>query len=95
MKEVYTKQVIRKKKTKMKFSKKLLVWICLFLLIYIGITEWLFYVHGTEPNPILTGFVFGFCTIEIWRLAGIKIAEIKQGGTKDDSDRLEDEVDKP
>lgn len=95
MKETVTKKVTRKKKSTAKFSKKLLIGICIFLIIYIGVTEWLFYVHGVEPNPILTGFVFGFCTVEIWRLAGIKIAEIKQGGTKDDSDRLEDEVDKP
>lgn len=91
-KDVYVKKITRNRKSKMKFSKKLLIWIILFLIVYVVTQEYLFYVHGVEPNPILTGFIFAFCTVEVWKMAGIRIEEIKKGVK--DEDRLEDEVDK-
>lgn len=64
-----------------KYSKKIVMLCILMVLGYTVSTLIIFYITGNEPME-LTRFFFGFVTIELWSLAGIKKREIKKDETE-------------
>lgn len=70
---------------KVKFSKKLIVLICIFLLIFISIMAYLFYKTGNEPATLIT-CVFAFCGIEGGILGWIKTSEEKLKSKKEEEE---------
>jgi len=62
--------------SKNKFSKGLIVLIVLSNMVAAGISFWLFAKTGGEPVATL-GVWFGFSTGELWIMATVKKAKIK------------------
>lgn len=63
----------------MKFSKIIVSLVIALNIIFTVTVLFIFYKVGTEPTA-LTGAWFGFTTIELWALAGIKKREIDRNG---------------
>ena len=61
----------------MKYSKKIVAWIIVLNTIFAVAVLYIFYVIGNEPTSLIAAW-FGFTTIELWSLAGIKKREIKK-----------------
>lgn len=58
-------------KKKGRFSKGILIFILMFLLIFTLFNVWMFYKTGYEPSTLIT-CVFGFCGAEGGYLAFVK-----------------------
>lgn len=65
------------KKMSGKFSKKLLVFIMIFLFLFTCGCMFITYHNGTEPSTLILA-VFGFCGLENGLLALIKTNKIKK-----------------
>lgn len=68
---------------KTKFSKKLLVCMFLFLMLFVITMCVLFYRTGSEPSTLIT-CVFGFCGVEGGALAWIKTIKSKNINVEED-----------
>ncbi len=60
----------------MKFSKAIVSLVILLNVIFAVAVLYIFYRVGAEPTTLI-GAWFGFTTIELWALAGIKKKEIE------------------
>jgi hypothetical protein len=67
----------------MKFSKAIVSLVILLNAAFTIAVLFIFYRIGTEP-AVLIGAWFGFTTVELWALAGIKKKEIEIGGKEID-----------
>lgn len=66
----------------MRFSKAIVALVVLLNAAFTVAVLFIFYRIGTEPTTLI-GAWFGFTTVELWALAGIKKREIeKNGGEK-------------
>jgi len=63
----------------MKFSKAIVALVVLLNAAFTGAVLFIFYRIGTEPTTLI-GAWFGFTTVELWALAGIKKRKIENGG---------------
>lgn len=61
----------------MKFSKAIVTLVVLLNAAFTTAVLFIFYRIGTEPTTLI-GAWFGFTTVELWALAGIKRKEIEQ-----------------
>lgn len=75
-------------KGKGNFSKKVVVFMLLFLFSFTVANMILFYLTGNEPSTLI-GFVFGFCGAEGWITAHLKNTERKIEAQKMESDIYE------
>lgn len=60
-----------------KYSKKIVAWIIILNTIFAISVLYIFFMIGDEPTTLIQ-FWFGFTTVELWSLAGIKKKEIKK-----------------
>jgi hypothetical protein len=67
----------------MKFSKKIVTLVVLLNAAFTVAVLFIFYRIGTEPTTLI-GAWFGFTTVELWALAGIKKREIETGNDKEE-----------
>jgi len=63
----------------MKFSKAIVALVILLNAAFTVAVLFIFYRIGTEPVTLI-GAWFGFTTVELWALAGIKKREIEKNG---------------
>lgn len=63
----------------MKFSKAIVTLVVLLNAAFTIAVLYIFYRIGTEPMTLI-GAWFGFTTVELWALAGIKKREIEKNG---------------
>jgi len=63
----------------MKFSKAIVSLVILLNAAFTVAVLFIFYRIGTEPTSLIAAW-FGFTTIELWALAGIKKREIDRNG---------------
>ena len=61
----------------MKFSKAIVSLVILLNAAFTVAVLFIFYRIGTEPTTLIAAW-FGFTTVELWALAGIKKREIEQ-----------------
>lgn len=61
----------------MKFSKAIVSLVIILNTAFTGAVLYIFYHIGAEPTTLI-GAWFGFTTIELWALAGIKKKEIEK-----------------
>ena len=61
----------------MKFSKVIVTLVVFLNVIFTVSVLYIFYRIGTEPIALI-GAWFGFTTVELWALAGIKKREIER-----------------
>ncbi len=61
----------------MKFSKKIVTLVVLLNAVFTAAVLYIFLKIGKEPTALI-GAWFGFTTIELWALAGIKKREIEK-----------------
>lgn len=62
----------------MKFSKFIVALVILLNVAFTVAVLCIFYKVGTEPATLI-GAWFGFTTVELWALAGIKKKKIERG----------------
>ena len=67
----------------MKFSKAIVSLVILLNAAFTVAVLFIFYRIGAEPTTLI-GAWFGFTTIELWALAGIKKREIETRNTKEE-----------
>ena len=67
----------------MKFSKAIVSLVILLNAAFTVAVLFVFYKVGTEPTTLI-GAWFGFTTIELWALAGIKKREIETRNDKEE-----------
>ena len=67
----------------MKFSKLIVALVILLNAAFTVAVLFIFYRIGTEPTTLI-GAWFGFTTVELWALAGIKKREIETGNDKEE-----------
>ncbi|NLI59638.1 MAG: hypothetical protein GX387_14235 [Clostridium sp.] len=67
----------------MKFSKLIVALVILLNAAFTVAVLFIFYRVGTEPTTLI-GAWFGFTTVELWALAGIKKREIETGNDKEE-----------
>ncbi len=67
----------------MKFSKAIVSLVILLNAAFTVAVLFIFYRIGTEPTTLI-GAWFGFTTIELWALAGIKKREIETRNDKEE-----------
>lgn len=60
-----------------KFSKAIVAEIIVLNIIFAGIVLWIFNKWQREPSALITAW-FAFTTGELWALAGIKKAKVRQ-----------------
>ena len=63
----------------MKFSKAIVALVIALNVFFTVAVLFIFYKVGTEPTALI-GAWFGFTTVELWALAGIKKREIDRKG---------------
>ena len=63
----------------MKFSKLIVTLVILLNAAFTVAVLYIFYRVGAEPTALI-GAWFGFTTVELWALAGIKKREIDRNG---------------
>ena len=68
----------------MKFSKVIVSLVILLNAAFTIAVLFIFYRVGTEPTTLI-GAWFGFTTIELWALAGIKKREIETRNDKEEA----------
>ena len=61
----------------MKFSKAIVALVIALNVFFTVAVLFIFYKVGTEPTALIAAW-FGFTTVELWALAGIKKREIEQ-----------------
>ena len=61
----------------MKFSKVIVSLVIALNIIFTVAVLYIFYRVGTEPTALI-GAWFGFTTVELWALAGIKKKEVEK-----------------
>ena len=66
----------------MKFSKIVVSLVIALNVFFTVAVLFIFYKVGTEPTTLI-GAWFGFTTIELWALAGIKKREIEKQNDRD------------
>ena len=66
----------------MKFSKLIVTLVILLNVTFAVAVLYIFYRIGAEPTTLI-GAWFGFTTIELWALAGIKKKEIETQNDKE------------
>ena len=66
----------------MKFSKLIVALVILLNAAFTVAVLFIFYRIGTEPTTLI-GAWFGFTTVELWALAGIKKREIETRNDKE------------
>ena len=64
----------KKRKKKGLFSKFIVIAVILLNVIFTGAILWVFLKTSSEPSSLVVAW-FGFTTVELWSLAGIKKAE--------------------
>lgn len=64
------------KKKKKSTSKWVVPFVVFSIFTFTGVAIWLQYVKGMELSSTLITCFFGFCTGELWFLAGIKKAKV-------------------
>lgn len=64
-----------------KYSKKIVAWIITLNTIFAIAVLFIFFRIGNEPTSLIAAW-FGFTTVELWSLAGIKKREIKKDETE-------------
>lgn len=62
----------------MKFSKAIVALVILLNAAFTTAVLFIFYKLGLEPTTLI-GAWFGFTTVELWALAGIKKKELERG----------------
>lgn len=67
----------------MKFSKLIVALVILLNAAFTVAVLFIFYKVGTEPTALI-GAWFGFTTVELWALAGIKKREIEIRNDKEE-----------
>lgn len=67
----------------MKFSKAIVSLVILLNAAFTVAVLYIFYRIGTEPTSLIAAW-FGFTTIELWALAGIKKREIETQNDKEE-----------
>jgi hypothetical protein len=67
----------------MKFSKVIVTLVIFLNVIFTVSVLYIFYRIGTEPTTLI-GAWFGFTTVELWALAGIKKREIETRNDKEE-----------
>ncbi len=67
----------------MKFSKAIVSLVILLNAAFTVAVLFIFYKVGTEPTALI-GAWFGFTTVELWALAGIKKREIETRNDKEE-----------
>ena len=65
-----------KEKQKKKVSNIMLVITCIMIILYTAANFVLQYYTQTEVSPTLTKYWFGFWSVEVFVLAGIKISKV-------------------
>ena len=65
------------KKKKSIFSKIIVSAVISLNVLFTAVVLWLFYKTATEPMGLIAAW-FGFTTVEMWSLAGIKKADKKK-----------------
>jgi len=65
----------------MKFSKFIVALVIALNVLFTVAVLFIFYKVGTEPTALIAAW-FGFTTVELWALAGIKKREIERGETE-------------
>ena len=79
------KLVFNETAKKKAMGKKIVAFIIASIFTFTGVAVWLQYKIGMELSPTLITCFYGFCTGELWILAGIKKTKVKEGGsTKED-----------
>ena len=63
----------------MRYSKWIVALVILLNVGFTGAVLFLFLRTGNEPTTLI-GCWFGFTTVELWLLAGITKAKVRQGG---------------
>ena len=63
----------------MKFSKLIVALVILLNAAFTVAVLFIFYRIGAEPTALIAAW-FGFTTVELWALAGIKKREIDRNG---------------
>jgi len=66
----------------MKFSKLIVALVILLNAAFTVAVLFIFYKVGTEPTTLI-GAWFGFTTVELWALAGIKKREIEKQNNRE------------
>ena len=66
----------------MKFSKAIVLLVILLNAAFTVAVLFIFYKVGTEPTTLI-GAWFGFTTVELWALAGIKKREIEKQNNRE------------
>jgi hypothetical protein len=66
----------------MKFSKLIVALVILLNAAFTVAVLFIFYRVGTEPTTLI-GAWFGFTTVELWALAGIKKREIEKQNNRE------------
>jgi len=61
---------------KIKFGKWIVLLVIILNIIFTAVVLWVFCRTGSEPSSLI-GAWFGFTTIELWALAGIKKKEVE------------------
>ena len=61
----------------MKFSKFIVSLVILLNAAFTAAVLFIFYKVGTEPTTLIAAW-FGFTTVELWALAGIKKKEVEK-----------------
>lgn len=67
----------------MRFSKTIVALVILLNTVFTAAVLFIFYRVGTEPTALI-GAWFGFTTVELWALAGIKKREIEIRNDKEE-----------
>jgi hypothetical protein len=67
----------------MKFSKTIVSLVILLNASFTAAVLYIFYRIGVEPTALITTW-FGFTTVELWALAGIKKREIETQNDKEE-----------
>jgi hypothetical protein len=67
----------------MKFSKAIVTLVILLNTAFTGTVLYIFYRVGAEPTTLI-GAWFGFTTVELWALAGIKKREVEKESNNDE-----------
>lgn len=67
----------------MKFSKTIVTLVILLNAAFTVAVLYIFYRVGAEPTSLITAW-FGFTTVELWTLAGIKKKKIEKQDDKEE-----------
>jgi flagellar basal body-associated protein FliL len=74
---------MEKKGKKGRFSKLIVTLVVILNILFTAAVLYIFLCTGNEPTTLI-GCWFGFTTIELWALAGIKKKEIEKQNDKEE-----------